>query len=488
MGVSNLAPSATAAAAPASTAPPLVVDLDGTLVRSDLLLESALLTLRRKPVALLHLPAVLLRGRAALKRELAETALPDVQTLPYRAELLDCLREQRSRGRRIILVTAADRRIAEAVAAHLGLFDMVLASDGIHNLGGEAKRRRLVELFGEHGYVYVADSRQDLPVWASAHSAWVVGAPPRFCRAVSRITRVECVFPGRPSPTDLLRALRPHQWLKNLLVLLPLLAAHRLFEPLPLLRACLALVAFCACASGVYLLNDLLDLPKDRRHPSKRRRPLAAGLMSIPQAIALLAVLEAAALFLALVLSPWVAVVLCLYFKVNAAYSLGLKDHAVLDVLLLAGGYAARIAAGAAAVGIALSPWLLAFCMFLFFSLALLKRFAELVAARVAQGAHAHARGYLLDDAGVMVAQGIASGYIGVLVLALYTNSSLVQNLQGRYWLFWFNCLLLLYWVSYLWLMADRGKVVDDPVTFALQDRVSRLLLAGMAAAALAAA
>lgn len=467
---------------------PLAVDLDGTLVCSDLLFESALIAIRRRPSLLLRLPGWLLHGRAALKQQLAREGLPDAHSLPYRQDLLEYLREQKRLGRRIVLVTAADRRVAEAVSAETGLFDAVYASDGHSNLAGKCKRDRLTQLFGPGGFDYIGNSRRDLPVWQTAHAALIAGAHRGLLRAIKKTRPVERVFSaGDGTWRDVLRQLRPHQWLKNLLVFLPLLGAHRLVDPELLPRALLAFVAFTLCASGVYVLNDLLDLPTDRRHPHKRLRPLASGRVPIRGALGLLGMLLIGAVLVGLQLPGYFLPVLAAYFVTTLAYSMGLKDHAVLDVLILAGGYAARVAAGSVAVGIAPSAWLLAFCMFLFFSLALVKRFAELVALRPAANGKAHARGYFLDDAGVVAAQGIASGYIGVLVLALYTNSAMVQAIHGRYWVFWGICLLLWCWISHLWLMADRGLIADDPVVFALRNGSSRLLLLGIVALSLVA-
>lgn len=467
---------------------PLVVDLDGTLIRSDLLFESALGAVRRKPLNLLRLPYWLGQGAPALKHHLAEESRLDISTLPYREELLDYLRQEKSRGRHIVLATAADQLLANAVSRELGVFDAIFASDGVDNLSGERKRDVLVAAFGERGFDYIGNSGRDLPIWAVARHAQVAGADEALRERIKSSTPVDRIFrPAAGEWREYLRELRPHQWLKNALVFLPLAASHQLFDPVLLFHAFLAFIAFTLCASSVYLLNDLLDLPADRHHPHKRFRPLASGSVGIRGACGLLAALLLAAALVGAALQAEFLLVLGFYFVTTLAYSLGLKDYAVLDVLILAGGYASRVAAGSAAAGISLSSWLLAFCIFLFFSLALLKRFAELVAQRAASGSKAHARGYVLNDAGVIAAQGIASGYLSVLVLALYTNTTMVQSLHGRYWLFWVNCLLLLYWVSYMWLMADRGRVDDDPVVFALKNPASRVLLTVMALVGLAA-
>jgi len=280
--------------------------------------------------------------------------------------------------------------------------------------------------------------------------------------------------------------MRPWQWVKNFLVYLPLIAAHKLYDAELLGRAAAAFAAFTLCAAGVYLLNDLLDLADDRRHPHKRSRPLAAGQVGIAAAAGLSLLLIAAALGTGFAIHPFVSETLAFYCLANLGYSIGLKNKPILDVLILAAGYAARLIAGGIAVHITLSAWLLAFCMFLFFSLALIKRYAELIVLHPRDGVSTHARGYLFDDLGIIAAQGIASGYIAVLVLALYTTTPMVHALRGRDPLYWLICLLLLYWISYLWLMVDRGRIGDDPVAFAIRDRTSQVLVAVAVLAALA--
>jgi 4-hydroxybenzoate polyprenyltransferase len=476
-------PPAAGAAVAAASSPamvPLAVDLDGSLLRSDVLVESLFVLARRRPWRLFKLPGWLLQGRAAFKQQLAQEVLPEVQTLPYRAELLSWLQQQKQAGRRLVLATAADQRVAAAIAQELGLFDAVYASDGHTNLGGEHKRERLVKAFGAKGFDYVGNSRRDRAVWSAARRAILVAPGVALERSVKSIAEVERVFADDGAGlSGYLRALRPHQWIKNALVFLPLLAAHKFF-PGPLLgQAVLAFLAFTLCAASVYLLNDLLDLPADRLHPHKRARMLASGRIGLLPALALQPLLALGGLAIGLMLSPLAALVLALYFVANLAYSLGLKDLPVVDVLILAAGYAARVALGAVAVDVPISDWLLAFCIFLFYSLALVKRYAELAILRPLHGARTHARGYLLEDMGVIAAQGVASGYVAVLVLALYTTTQLMQfeGLHGRYRLFWLICLLLLYWISHLWLMADRGRIREDPVAFALKDRSSQVLM-----------
>ena len=317
---------------PTSLLPPLVVDLDGTLIKTDLLLESVCSLLRQEPLALFALPIWLLKGRAHLKREIAQRVQLDPALLPYRAELLDYLRAEHDKGRSIILATASDERFATQVADHLTLFDMVLASDGITNLAAERKRARLVAQFGEKGFDYAGDESRDLAVWSSARKAIVVSPNPRLKQAAEKVSQFERAFAEpRASVAEYLRALRPQQWLKNILVFVPLFAAHLFTEPILLVRTIIVFVAFCCCASSGYLVNDLCDLPADRHHPAKRLRPFASGELPLAYGFAMAPVLAVFGCLLAGLLSGLSLGIVLLYFIVAAAYSLFLKK----DVLLL---------------------------------------------------------------------------------------------------------------------------------------------------------
>jgi 4-hydroxybenzoate polyprenyltransferase len=462
---------------------PVVVDLDGTLVATDLLIECLFVLAKRSPLRLLRVPFWLAQGKACLKQHLAQEAAPDVSTLPYRRDLIEYLEAAKRQGTPLVLATAADERIARAVAQHVRLFDAVFASDGVVNLKGERKRDRLIAEFGAHGFDYVGSGRADRPVRASARKAILVRREAGFCAGMAEAPGIERLLEGpSPDPLVYLAALRPHHWLKNALVFLPLAAAHRLSEVDLLLQALLAFVAFGLCASSTYLLNDLMDLPTDRRHPHKRERALASGRLPLVRAVVLIPVLLAGAIAVGLLLPQAFLLVLALYYVLTLSYSLRLKDIVILDVLALAGLHALRVLAGCAAVSLPPSAWLIAFCVFLFFSLAMIKRYAELVVMRTVEGADAHARAYELEDSELLAALGGASGYLSVLVLALYISSDATENVFGRHELIWLVCVLLLYWVSYMWLMAHRARMHDDPLVFSLRDRVSRVLIALMAA------
>jgi 4-hydroxybenzoate polyprenyltransferase len=282
----------------------------------------------------------------------------------------------------------------------------------------------------------------------------------------------------------LLESLRPYQWAKNALVFVPIAAAHRFADVHRVGAAVRMFGAFCLCASAVYLLNDCLDAAADGRHPRKRRRPIASGRLPRSLALGAAPLILAAALATALPLGPESLAVLGLYVTLMAAYSLRLKAVALLDSLVLAGGYALRVVAGGLAVHIRPSARLLAFCIFLFFSLALLKRYAELSLLGNRAGPNAHARGYRLEDRELVLVLGGSSGVLSVLVLAIYMSTGNVERFYSRAELIWATSVLLLYWICYLWLTAHRGRMTDDPLVFALKDRLSVVLVALMGATA----
>ena len=471
-------------AAARAAAVPLCVDLDGTLLRSDLLVESALALLAAKPWLIAAMPFWLLRGKARFKREIAARVDVDGEFLPWDARLLERLRAERGR-RPLILCTAADREAAERAVAPLALFDEVIGSDGERNLAGHHKRDALVARFGDRGFDYAANHRVDLPIWRVARRAWLVNADARTCRAAGAHCEADVTLPPQHGGARRwLKALRPHQWLKNLLVFLPLLASHRFMDPPAVVDALGAFVAFGLCASGVYLLNDLLDLRADRRHPRKRLRPLAAGELSLVGAALAAPALVLVALALAWAIGPRFAAVLATYYVCTLAYSLALKRTAMLDVIVLAGLYTLRIIGGGAAIAAPLSFWLLAFSMFLFLSLAMLKRYAELHALAADGRAKASGRGYDVEDLPLLQSLGASSGYLAVLVLALYINSPESLQLYSQPKALWLLCPLLLYWVSRAWSVAHRGRMHDDPVVFAVTDRVSLVTIALCAAIA----
>jgi len=423
------------------------------------------------------LPFWLMRGKAALKHEIAARVDLDATTLPYDERVVELLSTTKTRPR--VLCTATNGKYATAIAEHLGVFDLVMASDESRNLSGKRKADMLVERFGEGRFDYAGNEDCDLKVWERARAAWVVNASGSLAQRAARISRLDQHLPAsRAGLKTWLKAIRLHQWLKNLLVFVPLLASHRFLEVGTLATTLAAFVAFGLCASGVYVLNDLLDLPSDRVHPRKRKRPFAAGSLPLLHGLAAAPLLTLAGFALAIAVGWPFAVVLLGYYAMTLAYSLRLKRVVMVDVVLLAGLYTIRIIGGTVAIDAGLSFWLLAFSMFLFLSLAMLKRYTELAIMLASGQDKASGRGYTVEDLPLIQSMGAASGYCAVLVFALYINSPESLELYRRPQLLWLICPLLLYWISRVWVKAHRGMMDDDPVVFAVTDRVSQVVIA----------
>jgi 4-hydroxybenzoate polyprenyltransferase len=472
------------------TPPPVYVDLDGTLISSDVLWESLCQLLRSRPASVLRMPGWLAGGRAAFKRQVARQVTPDVTALPYRSEVLDYLRAQRDAGRRVVLATASDEQLAQAIAEHLGAFDEAYGSDGRDNVKGEAKLGSIRAREGEGPFEYLGDSAADLAVWRDSARATLVAPSARTARAVEELgvpTQTLLERPPRLGPA--LRALRPYQWVKNALLFVPLVLAHEIGDPARLLSVAFAFVAFCCVASATYVLNDLLDIEADRRHPRKRNRPLAAGTLPIPHAIGLsLGLLVAGFAVSTAFTGPDSTGMLALYLALTSAYSFYFKEQLFLDVLMLAGLYALRVLAGGVAADVPVSPWLLAFSLFFFLSLAFVKRYAELLDVQASQRERLERRGYEVADLGLVETMGTSAGYMSVLVLALYVNTAGSTGLYSDASLLWAVCPIMLFWITRIWFLARRGTMQDDPVLFAATDRVSYLAGAAIAVIGLLAA
>lgn len=457
--------------------PVLVVDLDGTLVRTDMLHESFWSAFGRDWRSPFLAVKALIGGRAALKRHLSEASQVDVTTLPYVAEVIAHIEDWRQSGGRTALVTAADQALAEAVAAHLGLFDEAHGSDGRTNLKGDAKARFLCDTFGEGRFAYMGDAVADLAVWRHAGAIITVNASGSVRHRAAALGKpIAHITSAPPALGALFKALRPHQWLKNVLVFLPILAAHR-FDMATLAWGALAFVAFCFVASGVYLLNDLLDLGPDRAHPRKRQRPFASGRLRVAHGTWLAPAFMFSGLALSLPLGVDFLMLMLCYFVLTTAYSLHLKRRIVIDICVLAGLYTLRILAGGVATGIPISVWLFAFSIFFFFTLAAVKRQAELVDLAERGKLSVVGRGYHVDDLPIMSMIGLGAGFVSVLVLALYINTPAVAVLYANPATLWGVFAVQLYWITRIVLITHRGQMHDDPVVFAVKDQTSRICL-----------
>jgi len=466
---------------------PLVVDLDGTLLKSDSLIEGFVSLLSTRPVAALRTLAALRRGKAAFKAAVAREAKIDIVGLPWNEAVLELVRAARAAGRKVYIASASDRSLVEAMARHLGLFDGTFCSDGAVNLSGRAKSRALCAAFGAGGFDYAGNSQIDCAVWECARNVIVVDAPRTL------VTKVRRRWPGARviarqggGLKTYLRAIRVHQWLKNGLIFVPMLAAKQ-FGAHELANSALAFLSFSLCASAVYVMNDLIDLSRDRAHATKRTRPFAAGTLPVADGLALAPLLLLGASLLAMPIGLHFLEILGLYGVTNVAYSLVLKRHIIIDVVTLACLYGLRLVAGAAATGIPLSEWMLGFAVFIFASLALVKRCAEIDAKIAAGAGNPPGRGYRLDDLPMLKVMAAVTGIASIVVFMLYLNSQTVARLYAHpHWLALIG-VVLVYWIGRILLLMHRGDMDDDPLVFATRDRVSLismvLVLAVMAAA-----
>ena len=467
---------------------PLVVDVDGTLLKTDLLHETVMQFFATRPFEALSLVGWLARGRATLKRRLAEKADPHVETLPLRGETVELIRKAQAEGRPVYLASAGDQVQVNELAERLGGIAGIFASHGSDNLAGEEKAKALVAAFGSEGFDYIGDRSVDFAVWAQARRSLAVCRSGAFERKLTkRLPDAEIVARDRTHPRDLLRAMRPHQWTKNFLLFLPVIGGHVL-DPTSLGKTLLAFVCFCMAASSAYILNDLLDLPADRLHPRNQLRPFAAGTVPIPTGLVLSGLLLLAAAALSLLLPFEFTALLGLYLFTTIAYSMVLKRKLFVDVITLGGLYTIRVMAGLEASGQPQSHWLLMICLFLFMSLATVKRCSELVRAREAGAERSVGRGYRVEDLPVVASLAAAAGYGAALVLALYISSPEVTKLYRHPSALWLIEPLFLYWISRILINSHRGYVKEDPVVYALTDKssiVTGICIAAVVAAAL---
>ncbi|MEI6091538.1 MAG: UbiA family prenyltransferase [bacterium] len=456
---------------------PLVIDLDNTLIKSDTLVESIVLLIKRNPLYVLVLPFWLMSGKAQFKSKIAEKAQLSVELLPYRTELIEYIQAEKTSGRTIVLATASNEKTALAVEEHLQIFDKVLFSDVNTNMKGQTKAIKLIELFGDKGFVYAGDSKSDLPVWQSAESAILVDCSARLKQKVLATTPIEKEFISNKNIFKLIiKEMRIYQWVKNLLVFLPLLLAHYIGNGDMWLSALKAFFAFGFAASSVYLLNDLLDLNSDRKHRSKRNRPFASGNLSPLYGLFLIPLLLLGAFLISLSLPTYFLLVLGAYLGVTLCYSFFVKRIYLLDILVLAGLYTLRIICGGAACDVPISPWLLAFSMFIFLSLAAAKRYTELSQTELYDKTKLSGRGYRKVDLPLLSTLGLSSGMLAVLVFAIYTFSPEVVNLYESPKFIFAACPVLLYWIGRIWFLTVRGELADDPVIFAVKDKVSYIV------------
>jgi 4-hydroxybenzoate polyprenyltransferase len=458
--------------------PPLCIDLDGTLTLSDTLIESLLLLLKTKPWLLLLLPFWLCQGKANFKAKITEHTTLNPVALPYHIAFLDYLKAEHQKGRALYLVTAADQPIANNIAQHLGIFKQAFGSDGTRNLKGQHKRDFLNNHFGKGQYDYAGNHTCDIAIFKDATHSIVVNASANTQKKAQALDNVAEVFPGEKLTVKaFLKGIRVHQYVKNILLFVPLLLAHTLLN-VPLLTACIwGFISFCLLASGTYLLNDLLDLENDRLHKTKCRRPLASGVMPLPLGIVLCPLFIMAAFIIAVCLSKAFLIVLLAYFVLTLTYSFYLKRKALLDVFALSLLYTLRILAGMALLHMGYSNWLIIFSLFFFTSLAFVKRYTELNDLTNSQRKALHGRGYHVDNLQMIATFGVCAGFLSALVFTFYLNSVRAVAMYAHPQVLYLICPALLYWLSRIWLKASQSEMHEDPIVFAIKDKTSYCVL-----------
>ena len=455
---------------------PLIVDVDGTLIRSDLLFEAVLQLIATQPWNSWKPLTWLAGGKASLKKNLVETTDPHIATMPMRAETVAAIEAARAAGRPVWLASASDQRWVEQIAERIGGVDGVMGSDGVTNLSGSNKASALVERFGRKGFDYIGDHHVDMPVWDAARRPIVVAPSSGLERAVKRrFPDAEIIARPRTPIRSYFNAMRPYQWAKNALVFLPAIAGHSVGDIAVLMAAVMAFFAFSFAASSAYIINDLLDLPGDRDHHRKSMRPFASSDISVPRGIVMAIGLMVLAIAIACLLPLEFLGILIGYVAATLGYSLVLKRHMLIDVITLGGLYTVRVLGGIAATGEEKSQWLLMFCLFFFLSLAIVKRCSELVARRDAGKSSPPGRGYAIKDLAMLLPLGAAAGYVSVMVVMLYLSSPRMIGLYSHPLRLWLICPLLIYWISRALMLSNRGEMHDDPIIFALTDKVSWL-------------
>lgn len=454
---------------------PLCVDPDGTLIKTDILIEAFFILLRRNILFAFIAPLWLLKGKSYFIQQITNRVDLDIHSLPYNRKFISYLQEQHEEGRCLILITTLNDKYAHQIAEYIGFFDHVLTSND------HGKLKQLKDSFGIKGFDYAGNLRNDLEIWQHARQVIPINPRSRVKSTIrpppEKTTSIKQIFHRWYRDIRVyLHALRIHQWLKNLLVFVPLITAHQLNNIPLFLQTTIGFFAFSLCASSVYLLNDLLDLSVDRKHPRKRYRPFAAGTIPIKHGMLLIPALLLASFGIALSLPGKFLAILGTYYILTLAYSLWLKKKMLVDVLALTALYTLRILAGSSTVFIVSSFWLLAFSLFIFLSLAMIKRYSELIGLRGPFEKFIKGRNYHISDLSTLKGLGISSGHMAVLVLALYINSEDIRVMYTHPTMIWLLCPLVLYWISRIWLLAGRGKLHDDPIIFAIKDRISKLI------------
>lgn len=455
----------------------LYVDLDGTLIKSDISFESLIELLKINLLYLALIPIWMSKGLAYLKSQIAKRVSIPVTHLPLNPEFWEYLQTQKRHGRRLVLISASNQNLVNSVGDYLQVFDAVIGSDDAENLKSTNKLHRIQQLNNDQAFAYAGNSTADVAVWQEADEAILVNCPETLAEKLPASVHIQCFDPPNQTSRLLWRAIRPHQWLKNGLIFLPLLLAHQLNDLSALFQALLAFASFSLCASSVYLLNDLVDLHNDRLHSSKCHRPFASGELALPIGILTAPLLLLLSFALALLLPTGFAAILLLYWLLTTAYSLRLKKLFLVDVAVLAGLYTLRIYAGAAAVELTASFWLVGFSLCLFLGLAIVKRVTELINRDSDRADKLSGRAYHKGNLNLLTSVGSIANFLAVTVFVFYINDDYTRGLYSSPMLLWLIVPLLGLLLWRIWRFALAGSLHEDPLIFAISDHLSQALV-----------
>ena len=455
---------------------PLVVDLDGTLIDTDILYEGFIILLRKNPLYIFHCLLWLIRGKVHFKNFIFRTITVRYELLPYNKDLLRFLQAESVKGRKLVLATAALQSNALEISKIFPIFDEVYGTEKV-NLKGGNKLKVLINQFGESKFDYIGNSHADLKIIASSRYSYLVN-PSRFLeRKAKKISNLKYTWKSkRLHVRDYLKAIRAYQWIKNLLIFVPLFTSHSFSSGKLLLQATAAFFAFSFVASAGYVINDLFDLNSDRAHPRKRYRPFASGKLSILSGVILAFILLAGGLLIASQLNLLFLAILSIYFIVSFSYSMYFKKIVLFDVFILAMLYSTRVIAGGKVTHVPISFWLIAFSTFMFLSLAFVKRYSELMKITNETSLKEWGREYITSDLNLLQMMGVVSGFLSVVVFSLYIYSPEVSQLYSHPKFLWGISLLFLFWISHIWVVTNRGKMMDDPIVFAIKDVTSYVI------------
>lgn len=456
---------------------PLVVDLDGSLIRSDLLHEAVWQTMSRRPSAFIGsvLNFLRTRNKAKFKSDLSKSFELAPEILPYNEEVLREIRAHRDAGGSVILASASHDAQVQSIARYLRVFDHAFGSSEFTNFSGSKKAQAIQALLGTSDFIYIGNARADLKIWAVCGKAVLVTKSNRLEKMARRINQNVVVLDhdSKSNFKTWIKQLRLYQWLKNVLIFVPVLAAYETWSLESTFKLFGAFLAFSFAASSVYIINDLYDLDNDRMHLSKRFRPIANGLVLPLHGLAVAGFLALFGISLGFVIQPLFGALVLLYLVLTFAYSKKLKRIELVDAVVLALLYTLRVIAGGIVAQVPISYWLLSFSIFFFLSLSWVKRYAELYASLgVAKGV-APGRAYTTQDLPIIQSFGIASGFLAILIFALYLDSPLVAKNYATPSIAWLAIPILIYLLSRIWLLVQRGQVNEDPLTFVMTDKIS---------------